>query len=140
MVSQQIAVEIRRNVPVGSTIAINHAGALPYFLPEYHFIDMTGLNDHHIARKEGELNAKFDSEYILEKQPSLVVLNSFSEPQKQGFVPDYWVGETDLYRQESFPKQYVAIATYWERVRSGGGKAYTFLFQRRADIPKNVTQ
>jgi arabinofuranosyltransferase len=131
-VNKEIAVQIKQNIPKGSLIAVNHAGALPYYLPEYSFVDMTGLNDRHIARKEGGLHQKFDSAYILKRQPDLIVLNSFTDPSIKGFVSDYWIGETDLYGTVDFKEQYVPIAQCWDRIRSGGGKAFICLFKRRS--------
>ena len=122
---------ISTKVDKGALIAVNHAGALPYFLEEYFFVDMTGLNDHYIARLDGGLHHKYDADYIVKRAPDLVVLNSFSNPATEGFIADYWEGETALYDSPQFKEQYVAIAQYWERLRTGGGKAYIVLFQRR---------
>lgn len=136
-VSEEVAQQISANFAKGSVVAVNHAGALPYFLSGYSFLDMTGLNNHHIAHLEGKLHHKYDPEYILEQAPDLVVMNSFSNPAEQGFVADYWEGETALYDSTQFKERYVPIAQSWERIRSGGGRAYIVLFKKRAPKPSS---
>lgn len=129
--SQDIAQDIRKNVPKGATIAINHAGFLPYLLPEYSFIDMTGLNDKYIAhRTQGGLHQKYDAVYILRREPELIILNSLSKPTRKRFSLNYWVGETALYEHPEFLKNYQMLPLYYERSRFGGGKAYITLFSR----------
>lgn len=128
--SQMLADEIRQNIPKGSKIAINHAGAVPYFLLEYSFVDMTGLNNHWIARVDGDLHQKYDSEYVLSQKPDLIVMNSLQNPQ-EGFVADYWEGETNLFNNTGFQEQYVPVARAWKRARYLGSPAYMTLFQRK---------
>lgn len=133
-ISKDIALDIRTNLPVHSTIAINHAGFLPYLLSEYNFIDMTGLNDVFIARHaNGGLHQKYDVEYVLGRTPDLVVFNSFVKPQGRPSSFNYWIGETALYEHPEFLKQYQLLPMYYERERFGGGKAYVLLFSRYAN-------
>lgn len=127
--SRQVAEEIEQNIPTGATIAINHAGALPYFLLDYSFIDMTGLNDRWIARKKGSLHEKFDSEYVLDQEPDLIVMNSLSNP-KAGFTADYWEGERDLFENPRFKQEYAPISRSWKRRRYLGAPAFIVLFVR----------
>ena len=130
-VSQDIAQDIRKNFPDGVTIAINHAGFLPYLLSEYSFIDMTGLNDRYIARHaKGGLHQKYDAEYILRRAPDLVVFNSLTKPTRKRLSLDYWIGETVLYEHPDFLKHYQMLPIYYERTRFGGGNAYILLFSR----------
>ena len=130
-ISKEIAADIQANLAVGSTIAINHAGFIPYYLSEYNFVDMTGLNDSYIAHHaSGGLHQKYDSDYVLKKNPDLIILNSLHLPQKEPFVLDYWIGETDLYRNPQFTINYQVVDGYYERIRFGGGKAYVLLFQK----------
>ena len=102
--SLRMAEEIRKRYPPGLLIAVNHAGALPWALPEYRFIDMVGLNDPHIARQPGRMHKKHDAEYVLGQKPDLVVLNSRIEPGTEGiwYHKGYWVGETALVEHPQF--------------------------------------
>ena len=128
-VSKQISIDIQNNLPKGSSIAINHAGFLPYFLPEYNCIDMTGLNDVHIAHNaKGGLHQKFDVEYVLEAQPDLIVINRRTHPAKGG-IPSYWVGESALFHHARFLQNYIPMGFY-ERKSFGGEKAYIVLYTR----------
>jgi hypothetical protein len=129
--SEKIALDITEHLSNDALIAINHAGALPYFLLEHRFLDMTGLNDHRIARVDGGLHQKYDVDYIFERQPDYVVLNSRSKLSEMGFVADYWIGETALFEDSRFKENYVPISQAWKRVQNGGGLAYIALFQRR---------
>ncbi len=130
-VSDNIAQAIRRVYPKGSLIAVNHAGALPYFLMEYEFVDMSALNDRYLARLSGNLHAKYDAEYVLSLKPNVVILNSFSDPKREVYTANYWVGETALFEHPEFSTTYVPIAQSWRRVRHGGGIASIWVFQRR---------
>ena len=132
-VSENLAQAIRQAYPEPIRIAVNHAGALPYFLPEYECIDMSALNDGYLAKLEGGLHEKYDADYVLSAEPELIVLNSFVDPKGDGglYQPDYWKGETALYQHPQFSQQYVPIAQSWRRVRHGGGFASIWLFRRR---------
>ena len=134
-VPQNLAADIRQVYPETIRIAVNHAGALPYFLPEHEFIDMSALNDRYLARVEGGLHEKYDADYVLSQKPELIVLNSFVDPKMDGgqYQPDYWVGETALYQHPQFVERYVPIAQSWRRVRHGGGFASIWLFKRRKE-------
>lgn len=136
-ISEVMAQEIRQAYPEDSLIAINHAGVLPYFLAEYSFVDMSALNDRHLARLNGNLHEKYDPDYILSLKPDLVVLNSLSDPKSgEGFQDNYWDGESVLFRHPQFSEEYVPIAKSWRRVRFGGGVASIWLFQRRRTLER----
>ena len=132
-VSENLASDIRAVYPEPIRIAINHAGALPYFLPEHEFVDMSALNDRYLARLEGGLHEKYDANYVFSREPELIVLNSFVDPKAEDgrYQPNYWEGETKLYQHPQFVEHYVPIAQSWRRVRHGGGFASIWLFKRR---------
>ena len=132
-VSEVVAEDIKQNIPEGATIALIMQEHYPIFLPEYSFVDMTGLNDHWIARQDGDLHEKFDSEYVLNQKPDLIVMNTLSNP-KEGFGSDYWVGETDLFEHPRFKDEYMPIAKSWKRRRYLGKPAFIVLFIRRKNI------
>lgn len=118
-------------------MVINHAGVLPYFLSDYRFVDMSALNDHHLARTVGNLHEKFDPDYILGRKPDLVILNSLSDPKTgEGYQDNYWAGESVLFRHPQFVKEYVPIAKSWRRIRYGGDVASIWIFQRRRTLDR----
>ncbi len=131
--SRHAASWIAERYPAGSSIAVNHAGALPYDLPQFQVIDMTGLNDAHIARDvSGALHRKHDADYVLEAAPRLVALNSRIEPGSSGawYTPGYWEGETALVHHPEFERLYRPLPIYWPRLAYGGSSAYILLFER----------
>ena len=132
--SKVVSKAIRKNLPPNSTIALNHAGFLPYLLPDYRFIDLTGLNDKHIAHEvSGGLHQKYDSKYVLSREPDLIVFNSHTKPsaRMRTHYLDYWEGETNLARQSLFLQNYARVAKSWERQRHGGDSAYIILYIRK---------
>ena len=132
--SQEQAEVIRKIIPTGSLIAVNHAGFLPYFLPDYRFIDMTGLNDHHIAHTaSGSLHQKYDPEYVLSQSPSAILFHRRTPPPEASMLAelDYWAGETALAAHPDFQGTYSILGDYWIRKASGGSSVYAILSIRR---------
>lgn len=116
--SREVGRFLASRYPPGTLIAVNHAGAVPYYagLPA---LDMTGLADRHIARDvAGGLHEKYDPAYVLARAPRAVVLNSRVEPGKDGvfYHKGYWVGETALVEHEGFARRYRALPEFfrWE--------------------------
>lgn len=70
--------------PPGALVALNTAGSTPFYAPDLRFIDMLGLNDAHIARREivrrdlpwqkvpGHL--KGDGAYVLSREPDYIII------------------------------------------------------------------
>jgi hypothetical protein len=114
-------------------IAVNHAGALPYALPNP-ALDMTGLCDRHIAREiAGGLHRKFDADYVLARRPRVIVLNSRTRPGSAGiwYHAGYWIGETALVAQPEFAARYRPVPQFWPwqwQTAVGGG--YVLLYER----------
>jgi len=107
---------IAQSYPPDALLAVNHAGALPYALPNP-VIDMAGLNDRHIAHEiQGGLHQKFDAAYVLSRRPRLLVLNSRTRPGTAGmwYHPGYWEGETALFAQPEFRARYRPVPRFWE--------------------------
>ncbi len=76
---------INMHFPKNVTIALNTAGSTPYYAPENNYIDMLGLNDAHIARRQVAINQalklqylpghnKGDGQYILDRAPDYIIL------------------------------------------------------------------
>lgn len=94
---------INTHFPKGSLIALNTAGSTPYYAPENTYIDMLGLNDHHIARRKVKINYdleyqwapghnKGDGRYVLERKPDYIILGPAagrSIDEKIWFLSDY---------------------------------------------------
>lgn len=82
---QDVGVWLENNEPE-SLIALNTAGSTPFFAPKHQFIDMLGLNDAVIARRDVSNikpttkwqqlpgHAKGDGDYILSRNPDLIIL------------------------------------------------------------------
>lgn len=45
-----LAMDLRQIVPTNASIAVEYAGTMPYFMPEYRMIDLLGKSDKHVAR------------------------------------------------------------------------------------------
>lgn len=126
---------IAENYPAEALIAVNHAGALPYSLPNP-CLDMTGLGDRHIARDvAGGLHHKFDAAYVLGRKPRLFVLNSRVRPGTRGiwYHAGYWIGETALVTHPDFQARYRAVPIYWEWKWSHGMGGFILLYERIGD-------
>jgi len=114
-----MAEEIKKRYSAGKLIAVNHAGALPWALPEHNIIDMVGLNDSHIAHLKGGkgLHKKWDPEYVLSQKPDLIVLNTHDKPDSNGVWYDkkYWPGETAIVEHPLFENYRPTDMVYsWE--------------------------
>ena len=67
----------------GALVALHTAGSTPYFAPDYVYIDMLGLNDAHIARRQVEPvrsrwqrlpgHTKGDGRYVIERDPDIII-------------------------------------------------------------------
>lgn len=123
---------IADHYPKNALVAVNHAGALPFALPNP-AIDMTGLADWHIAhQRPGAAHHKFDAAYVLARKPALVVLNSTTRPGEGGewYHPGYWEGETALLAQPGWTESYRPVDRFWEWHCIGGPPRYVVLFER----------
>lgn len=125
---------IADHYPKNAVVAVNHAGALPYALPNP-AIDMTGLCDWHIAHeREGGVHHKFDAAYVMARRPALVVLNSATKPGTNGvwYHPGYWEGETALVNQPKWGELYRPVDAFWEWHWVADVPRYLVLFERVA--------
>ncbi len=77
---------VRENWPAGALIALNTAGSTPYHAPDFVYLDMLGLNDRHIARRNIDApttkwqqmpgHAKGDGAYVLSRKPDFIILGA----------------------------------------------------------------
>lgn len=98
---------LKANFSPDTIIATNTAGSIPYY-SELRTIDMLGLNDKHIAKREmpdmGKGvpgHEKSDGKYILFKKPDIIILGSSLGSEKPHFIS----GE-ELFALEEFKIQY----------------------------------
>jgi hypothetical protein len=128
---------IAKNYAKDARVAVNHAGALPYALPNP-ALDMTGLVDWHIAHeRQGGVHHKFDAAYVLARKPDLVVLNSATKPGVDGvwYHPGYWEGETALMGQPGWEENYRPVDVFWEWHWVGDAPRYIVLYERISARP-----
>jgi arabinofuranosyltransferase len=119
------------------TIAVNHAGFLPYFLSEHNFLDMTGLNNKYIAHhSKGGLHHKYDVDYVLDQSPDIIIFHSPQIPTtKKPFVQGiYWSGEMELLQDQRFWNQYQFQKNYWQRQGQGATILYSLLAVRKTNL------
>jgi len=130
--SLQAAAWIAARYPPGLLIAVDHAGALPYGLPKFRFLDLMGLNDAHLARRvPGRRHRKSDPEYVLGRRPDLIVLNSRVRPGQGGQwqSKDYGPVEAALRAHPDFARLYRPVPVSWERLSSWGQPAFILLYE-----------
>lgn len=113
-VSREVGLWLKKNARPGALVAVNHAGAVPFYsgLPS---LDMAGLNDLHIARLKGRgrKHTKWDPAYVLRRKPAFVVLNTRVMPSDYKYVRGYWGGETALVDHPEFHRRYQAVPRIW---------------------------
>lgn len=83
-VGKIIGDHIASSWPPNTTTALNTAGSVPFLNPDKRFIDMLGLNDPVIARREVDTislvgqalpgHAKGDGDYVLSRAPNYIIL------------------------------------------------------------------
>jgi hypothetical protein len=131
VVSEDVAKYVRSRWPDDTLVAVNHAGAVPYFT-QMPTVDMTGLADAHIARfTRGGLHEKYDVDYVLSRKPGLFVLNSRVEPNETTwYTPGYWDGESALVADPRFAREYRAVPVYWPWQYSDGFTSFILLYER----------
>ncbi len=116
--------------PPHATLASNHVGVFAYYT-DLAILDMTGLNDRHIAHLSGNrpLHTKFDADYVLRRRPEFIIINTRTPPKDHKIVADYWAGEAAVLAHPEFRKSYAPLSPIW---KWGGvlGTAYTVVFCR----------
>lgn len=102
------------HAPEGTVIATNTAGTIPYY-SQLRTIDMLGLNDRHIARREMQFmgygfagHEKGDGAYVLERRPDIIQFSSASGSERPSV--DFY-GDNEIYRSAIF-KEHYQLRTY----------------------------
>lgn len=132
--------------PKGSLVALNTAGSTPYFAPDLRFIDMLGLNDHHIAHRRITSyqlywqhvpgHSKGDGAYVLSRRPEYIILgpaigNAASNPW---FLSDLELSQSPEFLQDYAMHQVILNAGRVESASQAGQFVFTY-YQRRPSAP-----
>ncbi len=118
--------------PRGSLVALNTAGATPYFASDHRYIDMLGLNDVYIARRRIDSirvpwqripgHYKGDGRYVLSREPDYIIVG----PGAGTTIDDPWfLGDHEMRDDPRFNEHYEGVRvrldncvfTYYERRR-----------------------
>ena len=127
--------------PAGSLIALNTAGSTPYFAGSHRYIDMLGLNDPTIARRDiakidlpwqripGHL--KGDGDYVLSRRPDFIIIGPAegvvsARPQ---FLSDLELNENPRFHRE-YSASRVSLDPEGHALPEGG---LIFTYYRRTD-------
>jgi arabinofuranosyltransferase len=103
--------------PLGSTVGVNTAGTTGYYADQFNFIDMLGLNDREIARRNPNPmyptsvrkigHMKGDGASVLARRPDFIIaalpagrVLNIDDPLR------YYITEYELIRSADFPKIY----------------------------------
>ena len=128
--AREIAALIRNNATDDTLLAVNHAGAVPYY-SKVSTIDMTGLSDLHIAHIESRgMHQKYDAAYVLSRRPHFILFNTHQQPTVDGIVPDHWAGETAVYRHPDFSSGYVMVPRIWTVMWHAQPNNFLVLYRR----------
>jgi hypothetical protein len=65
----EVAHALRAQLSAGDTLALFEAGCIPYYLPDHHVIDLSGLSDRAIARLPGRHMEKVTPEAFFARSP-----------------------------------------------------------------------
>lgn len=104
---------IAANWPAGSLVALNTAGSTPYYAPDLRFVDMLGVNDAHIARRESRKfltgqevasHGKGDGAYVLSRQPDYIILGPAEGATAE--EPAYFLTDYELQQSPEFAQNY----------------------------------
>lgn len=126
---------MREHLPPGTLVALNTAGAIPYYskLP---VIDMLGLCDAHIAHRQmprmgrgAPGHEKGDGKYVLSRNPAYIQLSSTFGARQPRTLP----GDHELYKDPEFHRRY-EFRSY--RLPSGR----TLNLYKRRDVADPVPQ
>jgi hypothetical protein len=131
---------IDRAWPKDALIAVNTAGSLPYYAPDHRFIDMLGLTDATIARREltgirltwqlvpGHL--KGDGAYILERAPDFIILGPAHGTTAEA---PWFLSDLELAESPAFRTNYRKESITFTREQTAGEAALSFTYYRRVE-------
>ncbi len=146
---QVVGEYIAGRLPPHSAIALNVAGATPYYADEYTYIDSLGLNDYEIARRTPTpVNAdslvghlKGDGQSVLRRHPDFLLLGP-----PGGDVADLtqpmFLGDREIAASPQFLQEYALCSIRlpitpqesWQLIHAGGPPAFRLTYYMRKDV------
>jgi hypothetical protein len=125
---QRLGADIAAHTTPDAVMAMDDAGIGPLIAGRTS-IDMLGLNDRHLGRLPGDFGVKFDAQYLLDRNPDLVVLMSRRPPPITS--GDLFVaGQVALFEDPLFQERYRFAREYEFE------PTYRLLLYRRVDSKK----
>ena len=139
---KKIGTYISTHFPDDSLIATNSAGAVAFFAPQKQFIDMLGLNDRQIAKRENVPmltywqqfpgHSKGDGRYVISREPDYIILGpaqgtvgKIENKNRQNLV--WFLSDQEIVEQTDFLQRYelkqvqihdTLTFTYYQRKQS----------------------
>jgi arabinofuranosyltransferase len=98
---------LQKNAPPGATIALQAAGAIPYYTG-LSTIDRMGLLDPHISRLPGGRHEKQDERYVLGKTPTFIQLFARNDPRDFPYDSEF-IGDRILWSMPEFHRDYELV-------------------------------
>jgi hypothetical protein len=149
---EQIGHYITAHWASGSAIGVDVAGTTAYFADNMNFIDMLGLNDREIARRNPvPLNLptvreighmKGDGANILARRPQYLIPLAGNGPLLKWNDITLYLGEYELVRLPEFWKQYEPCELTLSMLDDAGKEApkyFEFIFYQRRDVQTPCT-
>ncbi len=123
---------LEENAPPKASIALQVAGAIPFYTRLY-TIDRMGLLDPHISHLPGGLHQKQDEHYVLHRRPTYIQIFAKNDPSKFPY-DSVFVGDRVLWSLPEFHKDYRLV--FWcGNENSPNPNRYLLLFQRKVPEP-----
>jgi hypothetical protein len=152
LMGEQIGHYITAHWASGSAIGVDVAGTTAYFADNMNFIDMLGLNDREIARRNPvPLNLptvreighmKGDGANILARRPQYLIPLAGNGPLLKWNDITLYLGEYELVRLPEFWKQYEPCELTLSMLDDAGKEApkyFEFIFYQRRDVQTPCT-
>jgi hypothetical protein len=129
---------IHERWPDNALIALHTAGSTPFYAPEMRFIDMLGLNDHVIARRDpiplltaNQLwpgHARGDGAYVLSRKPDFIILG----PAEGVKLSSPWfLSDVELARSAEFRTCYQLETARLPKLDAASSREMVFTYYRR---------
>jgi hypothetical protein len=113
---------IAENWKPGSLIALHTAGSTPFYAPGMTYIDMLGLNDRHIARREVQEartwwqtrpgHSKGDGDYVLSREPDYIIVGPAMGVGIND--PPWFLSDIEMKRNPAFHRDYTLRRTVFD--------------------------
>ncbi len=142
--------------PLGSTVGVDTAGTTGYYADQFNFIDMLGLNDRAIARRNPNPmyptsvrkigHMKGDGASVLARRPDFIIA---ALPAGRVLRTDdplqYYITEYELIRSADFPKIYeaceatISVSDDVLKIAPTLTRKFPLIYYQRRDLPLPCT-